>query len=431
MPKKVHLTTKHPQKLRFIIIATLLGNTLEWYDFALYGYLTPFFLTLFFPEKDPSTSLIHAFIVLAAGYIMRPLGSLSLGYFGDRFGRKKALIITVILMTIPVTLIGCLPTYAQIGLTATLLLAIFRLIQGFAGGGEYPGVMTFLVESSPMRIRGFFGSWAYFGIQLGTLIGALEFFLLDSSLPKSSLEAWGWRLPFFIGGLLGAVGLILRKKLHETPLYREAREAHQVIKTPIFEAFRKHKIEMVKSFGLSILDAIGYNTLVIFSTAYFSIILKMKLVHALAINTATVFFTMIFMPLCGWLSDIIGKKTQMVIASSLFVLLSYPLYLLYMHRTLHHALAGQAILSLLLAFYLAPLPAVASELFPTPVRYTCFAVSYNIGIAFVGGCTPLLLTYLISRTGFLLIPSLYLILAGLCALITLAFIRDRLTLKHQ
>src|SRR5215813_981461 len=217
-----------PSGMRRTVLAGMLGNAMEWYDYGLYGYLSPILATLFFPSRDPLTSLTATFGVFAAGFLMRPLGAVAFGHLGDRLGRKKALVISVGLMAVPTGLIGLLPTYAQAGSLAAVLLVVLRLLQGFSVGGEFTGSILFLVEHAPPARRGFIGSWAGFSTNAGCLLGSGVGALLVTVLGRQAVAEWAWRLPFLLGAVLGVAGLFLRLGVEETPRFQSLAKSEGV-----------------------------------------------------------------------------------------------------------------------------------------------------------------------------------------------------------
>ncbi|MGD8562792.1 MAG: MFS transporter, partial [Desulfarculaceae bacterium] len=214
------------------------GNILEWYDFAVFGYFAPVIGANFFPAQDKLAALINAFGVFAAGYLMRPIGGIIFGHIGDRLGRKRALQLSVALMAIPTTLLGLLPSYASIGVTASVLLVVLRLVQGLSVGGELIGSISFITEMAPARRRGFLGSWTLFSAIGGVMLGSAVATLLHWVLSDASLHSWGWRLPFLAGILIGGFGLWMRSGIKETPAFEQARRQGQVISNPVVEAVR-------------------------------------------------------------------------------------------------------------------------------------------------------------------------------------------------
>src|SRR6516162_10834162 len=214
-----------PPRMGWTVLAGMIGNAVEWYDYGLYGYMAPVLATLFFPSKDPLGSLMATFGVFAAGFLLRPLGAIAFGHLGDRLGRKKALVVSVTLMAVPTGLIALLPTYAEVGATAAVLLVLLRLLQGFSVGGEFTGSIIFLVEHAPPSRRGFIGCWAGFSTNAGCLLGSGVGALLVAVMGRQDLEVWGWRLPFLLGAGFGVVGLYLRLTVDETPHFQRLTES--------------------------------------------------------------------------------------------------------------------------------------------------------------------------------------------------------------
>lgn len=229
--------TLRSARLHFAITASVIGNALQWFDFSLFGMMLPLFMRLFFPTENTSFFLI----LYAIGVCARPIGGLVFGYMGDTRGRKIAIVRTIIFMTIPILLVALLPTYSQIGIAASFLLTILYLFQGFCVGGEFPGTIVFILESAPPKMRGFVGIWPYFGASLGILLVSLDIFWIEQNLSPEALESWGWRLPFFLGTIVGVIGTIMRHFLHETPLFQEAQHVGHLLHKPILDSFQNHK----------------------------------------------------------------------------------------------------------------------------------------------------------------------------------------------
>src|SRR5579883_2610675 len=230
---------------RTAIIASIIGSGLEWYEFALYAYLAPVLSKVFFPPSSDLGPFISTLLIFAIGFIARPLGGLVFGYIGDHLGRKSALFSSIVLITVPTFLVGLLPTYAQIGAWSPFLLGLMRFLQGFPAGGEFPGAMCYLIESSSPKRRGYMGSWTFFGSQLGSIFSMVEVLLMEHFLPARDLETWGWRMTFIIGGVIGLLGCFLRQRLKETPIFHEVEKHHQIALTPIRSALKTQKKNLV------------------------------------------------------------------------------------------------------------------------------------------------------------------------------------------
>jgi len=406
-----------PAHLKRNMIGGVIGNVLEWYDFAVFGYFAPIIGAHFFPAENQQASLINAFGVFAAGYLMRPLGGLIFGYIGDRMGRKQALQWSVLLMAIPTTMLGLLPTYAQIGVTASVLLVVLRLLQGLSVGGELIGSMSFVTEIAPANRRGFFGSWTLFsaicGVMLGSAVATAAHWLLD----PAALASWGWRLPFMAGLLVGGVGLWMRKGMVETPDFQRLKDSGQVDKNPILEAIQSAPTQIFRMGAMVVLMGGGFYMLFVWWPTYLTKIVKPPVSHALMINTIAMAAMMALIPVAGWLSDLVGRKT--VMASSLvgLILAGWPLFVLTDQGTFLFALCAQLAFAVLLAGTQGPMPAAMVEMFPTRTRFSGIGVGYNVSLAVFGGTAPLVSTWLVARTGDIAAPAYYLIVLGLISLV--------------
>lgn len=407
-----------------LLIPGVFGNILEWYDFALYGYFAPIIAHLFFPMHGEFSSLLVTFGVFAVGFFMRPLGAILFGHFGDRIGRKKTLAAGVILMAVPTALIGLLPTYAQIGLTAGILLTLCRLLQGLAIGGEFGGSIIYIIEHAPAHQRGFYGSWAMFSAFTGLLLGSATGALMGLWMPSEALQTWGWRLPFIAGLLLGAIGLYLRLCMPETPFFLKAESERRLVKNPLLEACRTCSGKMLIALGLDFLPAMGFYLLFVYLSSYITTYLKVPLETALIANTLSMMVIIAVMPIIGWFSDKFGRKPILTIGAVSYIIFSYPLFLLLQHANFYAVWLAQSCFALIVCFAYATIPATFAELMPTPVRYTAMSLPYNLANALFGGTAPLMATYLISVTGKLLAPSYYLIFGGIIMLIALIFLKE-------
>ncbi len=404
---------KFSSKLQFIVTATVLGNMLEWFDFALFGMMAPLFGELFFAAQERS-NIDLPFLFFALSAAARPIGGIVFGYLGDRTGRKTALVRTIVLMTLPILLIGVLPSYLEIGHLATLFLALFCLFQGFCIGGEFPGSIVFLTEMSPPKLRGYIGSWAYFGVLFGMSFAALDVYVLTSSLSKADFQDWGWRLPFFFGAILGIIGIFLRRMLHETPAFQEAKEVGRLVHKPLMASVRMHRPQLVRGIGILLADAVGFNLIIVFCSSYFLHTLQLSASQSFLLNAYTVTVGLAVMPFAGKLSSRVGPHRLVRWALGLLCVVSLPLYLLM--STLPGIFVAQGLLVALLALYLCNLPAIFHDLFPTEVRYSCTGLVINFSVALFGGTTPLLVNYLLEKTSWAPLPGLYLAGAAVISL---------------
>ena len=408
-----------PRSLKKTLLAGAIGNALEWYDFALYGYFAPVFASLFFPSERPSLSLISAFGVFAIGFLSRPLGALLFGYWGDTVGRREALAWSVILMAIPTCLVGLLPTYETIGVAAPLALALCRFLQGLSVGGEFTGSVTFLVEHAAPSQRGYIGSWAGFSAQTGALLGSGVGALVATAVPDEALRQWGWRIPFLLGSLIALVGWYVRTRVPESPAFVQVRQAGALSSSPIREVFTDQQPALAKVIGLVLLHGVAFYLLYVYLATYLVTVTTVPLGAALTVNTVCMGLLAVLMPVMGSLSDKVGQKPLMVGGAAGLATASYPLFTWLTGDQLPFMIAAQVLLTVLLSCYMGPFFAAVVALFPTPQRYTGLSVGYNIASALFGGTAPLIATLLIEWSGNSLAPSLYL---SLCAAISLGVV---------
>ena len=278
-------------------MAGAIGNALEWYDFALYGYFAPVFAAMFFPSERASVSLLSAFGVFAVGFLARPLGALLFGYIGDTVGRREALTWSVILMAVPTAIVGLLPTYAAIGMAAPLALTLCRFLQGLSVGGEFTGSVTFLVEHAAPSQRGYIGSWAGFSAQVGALLGSGAGALVTSNLTTEDLHQWGWRIPFVLGSLIAFVGWYLRTRIPESPAFEQLRQAGALTSAPVRDIFTRHRIAVAKVIGLVWLHGVGFYLLFVYLTTYLSTATSIPLATVLTMNTGCMLLLGVLIPL--------------------------------------------------------------------------------------------------------------------------------------
>ncbi len=416
-----------PQKgsyIQRVVLSCMIGNALEWYDFALYGYFATTIGALFFPKFSTFASLIATFGIFAAGFIMRPLGGVIFGHIGDKIGRKNALLWSIYLMAIPTTLIGFLPTYDQIGWCAPLLLTGIRLAQGLSMGGEFTGSMVFVVEHAQTRNRGLYGSWVVFSLLLGILVGSAVATSTCYLLSEDQLMAWGWRIPFLLSAAGGFVGSIMRRTVHEPEQFAKAKERHKEHSTPLAELFKYHFKTILYVVTIELTLSVGFYLIVTFINNFLTALLGFDMVTSLMMTTFSMIAMGITIPLSGWLSDKIGRKAVLIPSALGFAFLSYPLFLA-LEGSFVVALLAQIFLSFLMGMFFAPIPATLVELFPVTVRYSGLSISHSISMAVFGGSAPMIATGLIRLTHNNAAPAFYLSVASLIAAIALLFMKDR------
>jgi MHS family proline/betaine transporter-like MFS transporter len=410
------------------VVAGAIGNLLEWYDFGLFGFFAPAIALQFMPpEEDRLATLLETYGVFAAGFLMRPLGGVIFGYVGDRWGRKRALELSVLLMAVATTLIGLLPSHSSIGLAAPLLLTLMRLLQGLSVGGEYVGSMSFLSEHAAPARRAFFGSWSSFSVVLGSLLGSGTAALLTSLLSEAHLLIWGWRLPFLGGVLIGVVGLWLRLGIEESPSFRQIQKTGNLAANPLAEAVRKNFGPIAITLGLAGILSVGFYLPFMWLPTWLSHINQPPLDEdrALTANTIALAALLVLTPLAALVSDRVGRRPMILGTALGYALLSYPLFLLMSAGTFATALLGGLVFAACNSLFSGCMAATLVELFPTRTRYTGMAIAYNVGMAVLGGTAPLAATGLIRVTGDVLAPAYYLIGAAALTGVACLFVKAR------
>ncbi|ARN83527.1 hypothetical protein B1812_09625 [Methylocystis bryophila] len=397
---------------RRTVIAGLAGNVMEWYDFGIYGFFAAAIGAQFFPSGDPSTSLLASFGVFAAGFLARPLGGLLFGHIGDRLGRRAAVVSSVVLMIIPTLFMALLPTYAQIGVAAPILLVLLRLAQGLAVGGEYTTSMVLLVEEAQPSRRGFVGSFAPFGALGGLLLGSAVGAALLAILPERDASTWGWRLAFFSGLLIGLVVFLIRRRL---PPDKKILEAEQARKSPLGEAFRTQWRTILKVLGFTLGHGVGFYLCFVYLSTWLKEQQHVASSTALTLNSIAIFAMLIFTPLAGALSDRIGRKPVLIAGAAGMALFAWPLLWIIDTPHLPAILAGLGAFALLLSCNGAG-PAFLVEAFPKHVRCSGLSIAYNLAQSIFGGTVPMVAVFLIKITGNPLAPAFYLAAASALSL---------------
>ncbi len=409
---------------RSTLMAGVIGNVMEWYDFALYGYFAPVFSMLFFPSESATASLLATFGVFAAGFIMRPIGSVLFGYIGDKWNRRKALFLSVVLMGLPTFFLGALPTHAQIGVMAPILLVVIRLVQGLSVGGEFSSSVTYVVETSPLDQRGLSGSWANVGSMGGMLLGSGLAALVTTTLPDSAVSSWGWRFPFLFGGVIAIFATYMRRTLSPSQIFEE-HEARQTKRSPVKLALTQNRRETIKAFLFASGYAVCFYIPLVYLPTYVDQFTAIPLSQALQVNSIGTVLLLGFIPLMGFISDqYIRRKHILLIAFLVMAVVSYPLFHLFNFNNLLLILVGQIVFAFLIAVPLGSAPATLVELFPTEDRLSGYSISFNTAMGVVGGTTPMMSTWLISISGNNFAPSIYLTLFGLIAVAGLAKMID-------
>ncbi len=399
---------------RKIILIGLIGNVMEWYDFAVYGYFATVIGKLFFPAQDPTVSLIASFGAFAAGFLVRPLGGLVFGRIGDLMGRQKAMTISVMAMAVPTVLMGVLPTYETLGIFAPILLISLRIIQGMSVGGEFTSSLIFLVEHAPENRKAFTAVWGNWGGIVGILLGSGVGLVVSEWLDDVQLVNWGWRIPFVFGGFVALTGWLIRSGIHvETPLNTTI--------SPVKEVFKNHKWDVFRIALLNIGGGVGFYTAFVYAVSYIRNIDKLSEVVALEVNTLAMFVLLMILPFAAWLSDIFGRKKILVTASASLVLFAIPAFQLLHSGQEETILFGEILFAIIVGMASGGMVALNVEMIHPSVRCTGLAFAYNASMGLFGGTTPLIAAWLISQSGNPIAPAYWLVLANMISLLTLVF----------
>lgn len=417
---KVELFDAQASQLQRVILAASIGNFVEWFDFAVYGFLAATITQVFFPGSSATVGLLKIFAVFAVAFAFRPLGGVVFGVLGDRIGRKRTLSLTIIIMACATTLIGLLPSYSAIGAWSALLLTVVRCLQGFSAGGEYAGACAYVMEHAPHDKRAFYGSFVPVATFVSFACAALTTYLLQANLNMEQMLAWGWRIPFLVAAPVGLVGLYLRLNLNETPAFQALMETPE-IRAPLAQTLRTQGGPILKLGCFVSLTALSFY----FYTTWFATYLhrsgQFSQAEALRITIISLLLSAAACPVLGWLCDRIGRPAGMLASCLITVLGIYPALTLGASGQFSQGLWGMILLSMgavLANVITAPLLA---EVFATPVRYTASAITYNLAYTLFGGTAPFVATGLIAWTGHNGAPAGYLIaIAGLALLGALA-----------
>ena len=404
-----------PHETRRAVYAAAIGNVLEWYDFGVYIFFAGTIAHTFFPADRATAGLLATLAVFGVGFLMRPLGGILIGRFGDTHGRRAALTLTIMAMAFGTVMVGVLPGYASIGFAAPVLLVIARLIQGFSAGGEWGGATAFMVEWSPPAHRGWYGSFQQASIAASLVLGSATGALFTAILSPAALAAWGWRIPFLMGIVLALVGGYLRRSVEETPAYRAA-EAAPAATTPVAAGARAG----LRAFGFTIHWTVAFYILLSYMPTFTRQHGGMTAAQALSANTIGLLVLMVLIPPFGALSDRVGRKPLLLASCAFFAVLTVPLFGVILGKP------GFAVLMLIqilfdaaIALFSGAGPAAIAEMFHTIGRSTWMTPAYALAVAIFGGFAPFIAAWLIAATGSPMAPAYYVIAAAVISFIVI------------
>ncbi len=400
-----------------VVLAGAIGNVLEWFDFAVYGYFAAAIGRTFFPSASPVAQVLAAFSIFAVGFLLRPVGGALLGHIGDRLGRRTALTISVMAMAIPTFLVGVLPGYETLGIAAPILLTLLRMLQGLSVGGEYTTSIVFMVENAAPHRRGAVGAMANCGSVAGILAGSATGAVLATVLPEAALESWGWRIPFVFGLVVGLAGFLLRHGLEEAP-------APRPLKSPLGAVLTRHRGLLLRLGGLAVFNAIGFYVMFVYAVSWLQFVDGMSPARALDVNTVSMLVLLPVMLAMGWVSDRVGRRPVMIGAALLAAVAAWPLFWLMHSPATWLDLAGQLGFVVALGAYMGCQPAMMVEAAPSEVRCTAIALGFNVTMGILGGVSPLVATWLVERTGNDYSPAFMIVAAAVVSLLALTTFRE-------
>ncbi|UQY33009.1 MFS transporter [Pseudomonas fulva] len=415
IPKKIPLK---------VVIATAIGNYITWFEFASYGFLAVVISRIFFPMDSPGLALLMTFGAFGVSFLMAPLGALFFGRLGDTVGRKRILVAVILLMSGSTFAIGLLPTYETLGVAAPIILVLFRMLQGFASGGEPGGAATVLAESAAPARRAMTVSVWHCSSFLANASASALVFGLTSLISEEALEAWGWRIPFLLAGALGVIAYLIRRQLEETPTFLALEAANEKSKSPIKDVLSLNLKEVLQTTGCMAFQGAAFYFIFVYIETYLRVELDLNYMQASISNIACLCAASVSIFLFAYLSDQYGRRAIMLMGAALSTAIIYPVFLAFSTKEYSLIILGHTALGICLATFMSASGAALVEIFPAKVRYAGFSIAYGLAIAIFGGSSAFIATWLISLTGSPLSPSILVIATGLIAIISVVSMRE-------
>ncbi|MDQ1105634.1 MFS transporter [Nocardioides zeae] len=414
-----------PTQRRRVAAASLIGTTIEWYDYFIFGSAAALvFGPLFFPQADPLTGTLAAFATFAVGFIARPIGGIVMGHFGDRVGRKSMLVTSMMLMGVATVLIGLLPTYETIGIAAPILLVVLRLVQGFGVGGEWGGAVLMSVEYAPPRRRAIFGSLPQMGLPAGVILANVAFIVAVQRLAPGEFAAWGWRVPFLLSAVLIVVGLVLRLKVQESPEFAALREDKEVLRSPLVQVFRSHKSDLLLASAASIAaPALGYLILVYMLSYGVGVIGHSSQTVLWLIVVASLAW-LVAIGISAVVAERVGRKRVFLAGALLVSVWAFPFFRLVDSGEVVSMGVALSVAAVAVATMAGPQAALVADLFPASVRYSGSSLAYQVGSVLGGAFAPTIATSLFAAYAASWPIAVYMAALGAASFLALLFLRE-------
>jgi MHS family shikimate/dehydroshikimate transporter-like MFS transporter len=419
------LQTAKTTPMKKIVLVSMAGSAIEWYDFFVYAAAAALvFNKLFFPSVDPVSGTLLAFSTFAVGFLVRPIGAAIFGHFGDRFGRKPTLVAAMLLMGVATTAIGLLPTYATVGVLAPVLLVVIRMLQGLALGGQWGGAVLLATESAPARKRGFYGSFAQLGVPVALILSNVILLLMTTSLSKEAFLSWGWRVPFLLSIALIGFGLYAQSRIEDTPSMKNLQTSVPRTRSPFIELLRTHPKAIALAAGATVINGAAYYLLAVYMLSYATSVLGVPRNTVLTGVLISAVASGFAIPVFGALSDRIGRKKVFLSGATLLALWAFPLFWLVNTRSGILITVALVIGQVIFSMTYGPAPALFSEMFGTRVRYSGVSIGYQIGSVLGGAFAPIVATALYAAFHSSSMVSVYIVAVSVVSFISVFLVTE-------